>query len=124
MEGLRSLGFQPTVLTGCPNHVVIDYVVQSGKFCGKEVRLGFIIPPDFPTSSPTGPHVSPHIHPIVGNGNGVHPTGGIHQQHSASFQNKAGGQWQYWSRPYIGWIPGKTPVATYMGHIWRLWDTQ
>ena len=64
MEGLRSLGFQPTVLTECPNHVVIDYVVQSGKFCGKEVRLGFIIPPDsqrVPRPVPTCHHISIHL---------------------------------------------------------------
>jgi hypothetical protein len=121
MDGLRSLGFAPVLVPDCPNGVVVDYVVETGKFAGKAVRLGFLVPADFPNTPPTGPHVSPHIHPL--GGGSVHPTGGIHEQHSVAFL-KAGGQWQYWSRPFMNWAQEKKSVAVYMSHIWRLWDTQ
>ena len=122
MDGLRSVGFQPVKLPDRSDSVVFDYVVESGKFTGKAVRLGFIVPPDFPNTPPTGPHVSPHIHaPCPG---GAHPTGGIHHQPTFPFQASVGGQWQYWSRPFPGWAEERKTVAVYMSHIWRLWDTQ
>ncbi len=115
VQGLRDLGYSPVLLPEKPDHVVIDYEVQSGRFVGKKVRLGFIVPPDFPMTAPSGPHVSPHIHPI-GTKNTGHPLGGVGK--SADF----GDDWQYWSRPFKEW-PQKT-VAVYMRHIWRLWDSQ
>jgi hypothetical protein len=122
MDGLRSLGFQPVKLPDRSDCVVFDYIVESGKFTGRAVRLGLIVPADFPNTTPTGPHVSPNIHLFAQNGE--HPTGGIHQQHAVPFQTSAGGQWQYWSRPFPGWAEARKTVAVYMSHIWRLWDTQ
>jgi hypothetical protein len=122
MDGLRSIGFQPVKLSDRSDCVVLDYVVESGKFAGKAMRLGFIVPPDFPNTPPTGPHVSPNIHALCSGG--AHPTGGIHQQHAVPFQTLVGGEWQYWSRPFPGWAEERKTVAVYMGHIWRLWDTQ
>ena len=122
MSGLRSLGLQPAKLPGRSDCVVFDYLVESGRFAGKSVRLGFIVPADFPNTPPTGPHVSPHLHAFCQGG--VHPTGGIHQQHAVPFQAETGGQWQYWSRPFPGWAEERKTVAVYMSHIWRLWDTQ
>ena len=49
LEGLRGLGFAPTPVAGRPDHVVIDYEVENGKFAGTKLRLGFIVPPDFPS---------------------------------------------------------------------------
>jgi hypothetical protein len=118
VQGLLQLGYAPSSLPDKPDHIVFDYQVQSGRFDGTRVRLGFIVPPDFPLIVPTGPHVSPHIHPI--NPPGTHPTGGIHQEQAKPFE-AAGGQWQYWSRPFN---EAKRTVATYMSHIWRLWDSQ
>src|ERR1700683_1752738 len=122
MDGLRSLGFQPVKLADRSDCVIFDYIVESGKLAGRTGRLGFFVPPDSPTPPPAGPHVSPHIHALCQNG--AHPTGGIHQQHSAPFLSGAGGQWQYWSRPFPGWAEERKTVAVYMSHIWRLWDTQ
>src|SRR5208283_4946104 len=32
LQGLRDLGYEPAVLKDKPDHVVIDYTVESGKF--------------------------------------------------------------------------------------------
>lgn len=121
-QGLRALGYNPVALPKKPDHVVIDYEIQSGRFAGKKVRLGFIVPADFPMTPPSGPHVSPHIHPIKTDGE--HPTGAVHQAQAQPFVVGAGGQWQYWSRPFPDWAQSKKSVAVYMSHIWRLWDSQ
>lgn len=121
VAGLVALGYNPTVLRGTLDHVVFDYTVESGSHAGKRVRHGFIVPPDFPMTAPSGPHVSPRIHPFQ-NG-GTHPSGGVLQQ-SGAFETGVGGEWQYWSRPFNQWGTAKKSVATYLSHIWRLWDSQ
>jgi len=115
VAGLVAFGIEPVVLADKPDHLRFEYVVETGKHIGKKVRHGVIVPPDFPASWPSGPHVSPHIHPI--NCQGAHPTGAVHQ-------SDFGEEWQYWSRPLQGAAPGKNPVARYLSHIFRLWDTQ
>lgn len=122
VEGLRGLGYASVALPGKPDHVVIDYSVPVGRFAGQQMRLGFIVPPDFPEIPPSGPHVSPHIHPIKTDGG--HPNGAVHRSHSEPFERGLGGLWQYWSRPLKDWVKGKKTVAAYMSHIWRLWATQ
>lgn len=122
VEGLRALGFKPIQLEDRPDHVVFDYTVESGKFSGREVKHGFVVPCDFPLSVPSGPHVSPQIHPIQSSGG--HPTGGIHEAHARPFRDALGGEWQYWSRPFNDWNRGRKTVAAYMSHIWRLWHSQ
>jgi len=122
IHGLTELEYSPMTLPGKPDHVVIDYVVPCGKFVNKKVRLGFIVPVDFPVTTPSGPHVSPYIHPIMSGGQ--HPTGGIHVTHSKEFQESTGEDWQYWSRPVPDWASRQKTVISYMSHIWRLWDTQ
>ncbi len=116
---LEALGYKSTVLKDTSN-VVIDYVVPTGKFAGRNVRLGFDVPTDFPMTSPGGVHVSPRIHP--NKAGKVHPTEGISD--SPNFQAKAGGEWQYWSRPFPDWAPVKKTVGTYMSYVWQLWDSQ
>ena len=124
LEGLRALGYVPSVLPGRPDHVVFEYQVETGRFAGRKVMLGLIVPQDFPMTPPTGPHVTPHIHPI-NPVNGAHPTCGVHQTHSQGFEAGAGDQWQYWSRPYPQWgQSGKRTTASYMNHVWQLWDSQ
>jgi hypothetical protein len=122
IDGLRSLGFVPATLPGKPDHVVLDYPVECGKFAGRQIKLGLVVPADFPLSAPGGPHVSPHIHPIQTSGD--HPTGGVHLEHAKPFQEALGGDWQYWSRPCLGWGQNRKTVAAYMSHIWRLWNSQ
>lgn len=124
VAGLRELGFAPVALAGHPDHLVFDYRVESGKFAGKEIKLGLVIPADFPMNPPSGPHMSPETHPIHTNAD-PHPTGAVHKTQALPFEVGAGGAWQYWSRPFPGWGQnGKRTVAAYMAHIWTLWDTQ
>jgi hypothetical protein len=120
VAGLRHMGYEPTQLPKHPDHIMFDYVAESGKFAGRRVRLGLIIPPDFPLTPPSGPHVSPGIHPI--NTSGEHPMGSVHSTHSEAFREGTGADWQYWSRPFPNWR--KRTVAEYMSHVWKLWDSQ
>ena len=122
LKGLRDLGYEPLILNGKPDHVVITYPVESGKFAGKSYRVGFLVPASFPVNPPGGIHVAALIHPF--RSDGVHPTGGIHRQQAAGFQEVLGGQWQYWSRPPLNWNAGRKSVPVYMSHVWRLWDSQ
>lgn len=124
MDGLRGLGYQPRSLENHPDHVIFEYLVEIGRFAGRVVRLGFIVPPDFPNIPPAGPHVSPHIQPIHPTNDVGHPLGGVHGSSSGPFEQVAGGSWQYWSRPFVNWGQGKRTVSAYMAHIWRLWETQ
>jgi len=121
-EGLRTLGYDPQVLMSMPDHLIFDYPVEVGRCAGKMVRLGFIVPPDFPNITPSGPHVSPPIQAIHPSNDLPHPQGGVHA--SPDFNKNAGGDWQYWSRPCKDWGQRKRTVAAYMAHIWRLWETQ
>jgi len=123
-EGLRGMGLDPKPLPNLPDHIVMDYVVQSGRFAGRSVRLGFVVPPDFPMTTPTGPYVSPHVLPIHPNSDVGHPLGGVHESQAAPFRQGAGGDWQYWSRPFPEWATSKKTPSSYMSHIYRLWETQ
>ncbi|MBS0411139.1 MAG: hypothetical protein JSR86_14565 [Proteobacteria bacterium] len=114
IAGLAELGFEANTLSGEPDHVWIDYEVPTGRLAGQKVRLGFIVPGDFPVTPPTGPHVSPRVWPI--NPGAQHPE---RAHESASF----GPAWEYWSRPISDWARSRT-VAAYMAHVWRLWHTQ
>jgi len=122
IEGLRELGYNPEALPNKPDHVVIDYEVESGKFAGKKLRQGFVVPADFPLTTPSGPHLSEQIHPVKSGGE--HPTGGVHRDQASPFQQALGGDWQYWSRPIPDWTTRKKTVVAYMGHIRRLWESQ
>lgn len=122
VEGLRNLGYESLVLSGKPDHLVITYTVESGKFSGNSYRLGFVVPPSFPVNPPGGIHVAALVHPF--RSDGTHPTGGIHQQQALGFQQALGGAWQYWSRPPLNWNTGKKTVEAYMCHVWCLWDSQ
>jgi hypothetical protein len=122
VQGLCDLGYSPITLPKLPDHVAIDYVVETGKCAGRRLKLGFIVPSDFPMTPPSGIHVALLIHPEQAGGQ--HPTGGIHRQHAAPFEEALGGNWQYWSRPPSDWGTGKKTVAAFMAHVWRLWDSQ
>lgn len=38
LKGLRDLDYKPMVLEGKPDHVVIDYMLESGKLAGTKLR--------------------------------------------------------------------------------------
>lgn len=120
--GLRRLGYSPRSLPSRSDHLIFAYQVESGRFKGTDVQIGLVIPADFPMNPPTGPYISPEIHPI--NSSGEHPQGSVHKQQALVFDAEAGGSWQYWSRPYQGWAGSRDPVAKYLSHIWKLWDSQ
>ena len=120
LEGLRGMGFSPIQHEKNPDHISFDYNVPVGRYAGLKLKLGFVVPPDFPVTPPSGPHISVKLRPNASGG--THPSGGIHA--SAQFEQLAGGSWQYWSRPFTEWAKSKKTVAAYMGHVYRLWETQ
>src|SRR6266478_4280451 len=61
IEGLRQLGYEAQTLPDRPDHVFFNYPVEIGSRAGQTVRLGLVVPQDFPNIPPGGPHVSPHI---------------------------------------------------------------
>lgn len=120
--GLQRMGYQPHLLQGKPDHIVFDYAVETGSKAGAHVRVGLIVPPDFPASPPSGPHVSPRVFPI--NTAGAHPHGRIWADQARPFADGEGGEWEYWSRPCSDWATRPKTVAAYMNHLWNLWDSQ
>lgn len=122
IRSLEAMGYQPRVTGEARDHIVIDYPVMSGRLKGKVVKVGLIVPPDFPMTWPSGPHISPKIHAVMSGGD--HPTGGVHDDQAPAFAKAEGGEWQYWSRPYNHRGGLIDPVQAYLNHIWKLWDTQ
>jgi hypothetical protein len=112
---LKALGFEVAELGD--GRVSFSYTVETGRFAGTAIRLGFVAPEDFPASPPTGPHVSPRLLPI-NPPSGPHPTHGVHE--SAQF----GADWQYWSRPMHHWVNTERNVKAVMAHVRHLFDTQ
>lgn len=119
VDGLIAMGYEPELVSDAQDHVMFDFVVPLGKYTGQTVKLGFIVPVDFPLSIPSGPHVSPSILPLKAEA-GPHPSHGVHENRFTS----DGTDWQYWSRPFNEWNQRKKTVEAYMGHILRLWETQ
>lgn len=74
--GLRDLGYDPQTLGDRPDHVFFNYPIDVGRFAGQAVRLGFVVPPDFPNITPSGPHVSPRLRAIHPGNDVPHPAGG------------------------------------------------
>jgi hypothetical protein len=113
IEGLEDLGFQARQLEG--NRIEVMYSVPCGSFIGREIRLGFEIPGDFPLTPPSGPHISPHLRPM-------NPGAPGHPDRTAD--SPFGSEWQYWSRPFPNWAGTDRTVKTYMAHVRHLFDTQ
>ena len=122
IESLVDQGFDPKQVPGHADHIYFDYTVPTGKFKGKEVRIGLAVPDNFPLLPPPGPNISPPIHPYGSTAVG-HPLGNISDATGTPF-GKVGGEWQYWSRPHQYWGKTKKNAAAYMSHIWQLWETQ
>lgn len=112
-EQLKTMGHE--VQDHGDSKVSIPYVVPLGKFAGREIRLGFVVPGDFNITPPSGPHVSPELLPRVSGG--THPSGGIHE-------SPFGGGWQYWSRPLSHWAQTNRTVKDVLAHVRHLFDTQ
>lgn len=117
-DQLTKMGYHVTLLSD--GEITFGYEVEVGKYAGKNVTHGIVVPADFPLSPPSGPHVKPEIHPCVSGG--THPTGGVHQ--SSGHAKNLKGEWQYWSRPYPDWSNSPKNAAAYMAFIRSLWATQ
>lgn len=115
--GLESLGYDVTDHGGC--NLSFAYTVEVGPMQGRNVTMGFVVPPDFPLNPPSGPLVKPNIHAFQAGGS--HPTGGVHP---GSQFSGLGDEFQYWSRPFQNWQASRKTVAEYMAFIRHLWATQ
>lgn len=113
IEQLKALGLEVHDLGD--GKVYFNYTIVTGKFAGKEVKLGFQIPQDFPLTPPSGPHISPRLLPNKSGGS--HPEGGIQD-------SPFGPDWHYWSRPIKDhWPLTKRTVKDVLAHVRHLFDT-
>jgi hypothetical protein len=106
--GLRTLGYAVQEIDG--TRVVFPYVIETGSHSGKEITLGFYVPPDFPLTCPSGPHISPATFPA--------PAPDPPAVHAP--RDGFGAEFRYWSRPCNEWAKGDRDVKTYMRHIRRV----
>jgi len=114
IQQLRDQGYNVEELSD--GKIAFDYQVQFGRFLNQTIKLGFIVPGDFPLNPPSGPHISPRLLPINAEA-GNHPLGGVHE--SSGF----GTDWEYWSRPYPNWANTDRSAKTYMRYIEHLLQT-
>ncbi len=115
-QGLRDLGYEVGNVESAPGGGTISYTVPVGPRLGEIIELGFFPPGDWPITTPGGPYVKPHLLPINPDQTHGHPTGGVHPA------PQLGPEWQYWSRPLVGW-PGHGSVSEYLAHIRHLFAT-
>ncbi|WP_282160374.1 hypothetical protein [Ulvibacterium marinum] len=113
MNQLQGKGFETWEHTD--NFVCFKFTVPHGKFRGQEIKIA-LQAPQFPLVPPSGPYISPHLLPMTG-GSGTHPYGGIHRR------NKPTAEYQYWSRPFKGWVSGMS-IEDYLGFLRTLFDFQ
>lgn len=113
IDQLRDTGLTVEELGG--DKIAFTYSIPCGRFKGKEIKLGFHVPPDFPFTPPSGPHISPRLLPINENAP-AHPA----RVHTGDF----GDDWQYWSRPFPNWSKTNKTVRDYMRYIRHLFETQ
>jgi hypothetical protein len=100
------------------NRVMFLYEIEVGRFAGRVVELGFVVPNEFPFNPPSGPHLSPHLVPLHPANDLPHPSGGVHAS------DQFGANWQYWSRPYHNWAKTDRSTRAYLAFIRRLFETQ
>jgi hypothetical protein len=112
---LKAMGYEVT--EHGDNKVSFPYVVPLGRFMGQEIRLGFVVPPDFHITPPSGPHISPKLLP-------ANPNAGPHSTHGIQDNSPFGANWQYWSRPIQHWKETNRTVKDVLAHIKHLFDTQ
>lgn len=79
---------------------VFPYTIEVGSRAGQQVRIGLLIPADWPMTPPPGPHVSPRL---------GHP-------HGAVSGSALGDDWEYWSRPAQNWAADRS-MRAYLRHL-------
>ncbi len=117
MAQLLALGYAPE--DKGDGKVVVPYTVESGKFCERQILLGFVVGDDFNLNPPSCVHVSPCLLPLHPGNDIPHPAGGVH--HNTTFGQEG---WQYWSRPLQHWNTSDRTARAVMAHVRRLFDTQ
>lgn len=98
---LRARGFSVEVVRE-PNLVAFDYKVPLGARASEVVRIGLVVPGDYPATPPGGPCVRPAI---------GHPKGNVHGA------GEFGPDWCYWSRPYPSWPATGRDAGAYLAHL-------
>lgn len=84
----------------------VEYEVKDGPLQGTKVRLGFVVPPEFPRTPPSGPHLSP-----AGLFNSrPSPVPGLNA-------SPFGPDWCYLSRPFHRPSPSRNTVTTYLAFV-------
>lgn len=119
IEQLRDSGFDAveTPIAQMPGQTIVQfpYTIPLGSKVGDEIRLGFLVPPDYNLTSPSGPYMHPHVLPL--NHANEPPYGGV-----TDAAHVFGANWQYWSRPYNEWGVSDRNARAYMRHIAHLFD--
>jgi len=115
LRELNELGYRPR--DRGDGFIEFEYEIEVGPLVGRDVKLGWELPDDWPLTPPSGPRVSPRILPINPSGELGHPLGGVSE--APAF----GPDWEYWSRPCRNWAQTDRNAAVYMAHIRRLFDT-
>jgi hypothetical protein len=110
-EGLAALDCPSELID--EDKIVLSYIIAEGRFAGRQIKLGFQVPPDFEMTSPGGPHISPHLIPINTNV----------QDHSKAAPSPFGAEWQYLSRPFTDQWARKRTVKRYMEYVAHLLNT-
>lgn len=90
-----------------PNVIAFPYKVALGARAGEELRIGLVVPGDYPASPPGGPCVCPAI---------GHPKGNVHGA------GEFGPGWAYWSRPFPNWPATDRDAAAYLAHLHALFS--
>lgn len=116
-EQLESLGYEVKDYPDHPNYpggfVAFKFTVPLGKFRGSEIEVA-LNATQFPSVPPSGPYLTPHLLPIKG-GN-VPPYDGIHARMVPT------ADFQYWSRPFNGWLETDRDMKIYIAFLRTLFD--
>ena len=116
IEQLRAMGYAAE--DRGDGKVVLNYTVETGKFAGRVVRLGFVVAGDYSLNPPSCVHVSPALLPEHPQNDVPHPAGGVHSNQSFD------AEFQYWSRPIQHWAQTNRTARDVFAHVRRLFDTQ
>jgi hypothetical protein len=120
IEQLKARGYN--VREPFKDFIVIDFMVDTGRFFGQEIQLGFARVNSFPDIPPGGPNFNKHLKPFNNTSN-THPDGGIHYSKAVFTEIGLTDEWQYWSRPFPDWKNTDRTVDIYFAHLRHLLDT-
>ncbi len=102
LAALTAHGYTVAVRDG---YAIFSYTVEVGLRAGEQVKIGLLIPGDWPLSPPPGPHVSPRL---------SHPGVAVHA-------SPLGSGWEYWSRPASHWASDRS-MRAYLRHLRTLFS--